>query len=395
MNSRFRHGAVAVLFWVAAMTVANPVWAQEKWIGLDVGSGYQSFSSNKLGNNSENGLLVSGRAVFELRNLSFGNLSSALGFQQTWLRGTSSNYSQAILTRLPVWDLGYSHKLLSDSFFVGALVRNLFGRGAHSDISNLTTFQWLVAVGPQFEYRIPFDFLKRNGQLVVNLAALYGLTGGGQTILQFPVSVGLRLPLEQIVDKKEEPVVPVQVQAEPPTEVPAPEVVKVDEDIAAGEIAQVVSDGVIKVTLPTSRVWFELGKSTVSPEVQAYLNALAKTFHEQSENWDTLDVSGHTDHRGPEEINKTISHQRARNVTQTMLREGIKINRLHSRGAGSSESVDERDDEAGWKRNRRVEIKVLTGSKDPQILTRALNDLDREIKQDVITQDHNGGGSHE
>jgi outer membrane protein OmpA-like peptidoglycan-associated protein len=347
----------------------------QKWLGFGLLGGYQ-WMTTSTGNSSMSGLLGGFAGELAIRRLSYGELSASFGFQGTKQSGTTGSLSQSVEYANPVLDLAYMRPLGLDRFAIGGLLRNQFGAYAKDDVASPSTFEWLISIGPRLEYRHSIALDGYEGELYGGLAVALSVTGGTQVIWQVPASVGVRLNLDASEKPRPEPA-PVAPAAPEPSPVPASAPAPTSSaDIAAGEIAQVAADGV-KITLPLSRVSFDVGKASVTPEAQRYLDAMTRVFVEQSANWDRLDVVGHTDNRGPEKLNVELSHQRARAITRTMLRAGIAVKRLHSRGAGSSEPVDSANSEEGWKRNRRVEIHVLIGTHDPNLLARALNDFDR------------------
>jgi len=71
-----------------------------------------------------------------------------------------------------------------------------------------------------------------------------------------------------------------------------------------------------------------------------------------------IHVRGHTDHRGPAEINRELSATRARAVTEFLIARGIDPARIHTEGLGADEPVAQGDSPRDLRRNRRVEILV-------------------------------------
>jgi outer membrane protein OmpA-like peptidoglycan-associated protein len=70
-----------------------------------------------------------------------------------------------------------------------------------------------------------------------------------------------------------------------------------------------------------------------------------------------LDVVGHTDDRGGEALNLTLSRRRAQAVADALVQgHGIASERLGVRGAGASQPVADNASEAGRALNRRVEL---------------------------------------
>jgi OmpA-OmpF porin, OOP family len=69
-----------------------------------------------------------------------------------------------------------------------------------------------------------------------------------------------------------------------------------------------------------------------------------------------LGVYGHTDNAGSDEINQPLSEQRANAVKDYLVKKGLSVNRVESKGFGSSKPVADNITAAGKSKNRRVEI---------------------------------------
>jgi len=352
----------------------SPSWlfASEKWVGVDLGGGYQLLGSSIAGQNDLKGAFILGDAVFEFRKQRFGDVGFALGFQQTWQEGLSATRSQKIQTRLPFVDVNYSYPVLAERLYAGLHIRNMLGAGSHYDISDLTSFQWLFAVGPRVEYRIPVDLLKgRKTELVLSASALRGLGASGQSLWQFPIGVGIRFPWN--LSRAE--VSDVAPYSEPETV--SQEVNS--EDIARGQVAQLLADGV-KVTLPVSRVYFGTGQATVDENGGNYLSSLSSAIAANQNLWEKVEVSGHTDSRGRQASNQQLSLKRANTVLNSLVQAGVDSQRLEARGAGALEPIDERDNELGWKWNRRVELKIKAADENRAALAAEINKVDLNFK---------------
>lgn len=70
-------------------------------------------------------------------------------------------------------------------------------------------------------------------------------------------------------------------------------------------------------------------------------------------------VSGYTDNKGKESLNKQLSEQRAKNIKNILIDLGVGKYRLYSAGLGSYSPIESNKTEEGRKINRRVEFIVL------------------------------------
>jgi chemotaxis protein MotB len=75
-----------------------------------------------------------------------------------------------------------------------------------------------------------------------------------------------------------------------------------------------------------------------------------------------LRVDGHTDRRpistSQFPSNWELSTARAISVVKYLIDQGIPANRLVAAGFGEYQPLDARDDEIGFRRNRRIELKL-------------------------------------
>jgi len=75
----------------------------------------------------------------------------------------------------------------------------------------------------------------------------------------------------------------------------------------------------------------------------------------------TAEIAGHTDSRGADSYNQTLSEARANSVRTYLMSRGVAAARLTARGYGESEPIDTNGTVAGRAANRRVEFRVQTG----------------------------------
>jgi chemotaxis protein MotB len=75
-----------------------------------------------------------------------------------------------------------------------------------------------------------------------------------------------------------------------------------------------------------------------------------------------LQVDGHTDKRPIQTAqfpsNWELSTARAISVVKFLMSQGIPSERLSAAGFAEFAPIDPRDDEIGWRRNRRIELKL-------------------------------------
>jgi len=116
-----------------------------------------------------------------------------------------------------------------------------------------------------------------------------------------------------------------------------------------------------------SEVLFPSGSAELQADGKAQLDQLADALGEIAKRmpadlpW-VLQIDGHTDKRPistPQfPSNWELSTARAISVVKYLTSRGIPADRLAAAGFGEFQPIDSRDDEIGYRRNRRIEIKV-------------------------------------
>ncbi|WP_183565134.1 OmpA family protein [Mucilaginibacter sp. SP1R1] len=73
-----------------------------------------------------------------------------------------------------------------------------------------------------------------------------------------------------------------------------------------------------------------------------------------------IEISGHTDNIGPDQINQTLSENRAKSVYQYLINNGIVAARLVYKGYGKTQPIAPNDSEENRAKNRRTEFKIIS-----------------------------------
>lgn len=110
------------------------------------------------------------------------------------------------------------------------------------------------------------------------------------------------------------------------------------------------------ITLDGS-VLFASGKYDLLPIARQKLTDIAHALRDQG--YKTITVEGHTDSRGSETTNRTLSENRAMSVRTLMVSEGIEPGKITSIGLGESRPIADNNTAEGRANNRRVEIIVV------------------------------------
>lgn len=72
-----------------------------------------------------------------------------------------------------------------------------------------------------------------------------------------------------------------------------------------------------------------------------------------------VELSGHTDNTGGDDVNQNLSEDRAQAVYKYLVEQGVSEDRLVARGYGATRPIDTNDTDAGREKNRRTELKVV------------------------------------
>lgn len=116
-----------------------------------------------------------------------------------------------------------------------------------------------------------------------------------------------------------------------------------------------------------SDVLFDIGKFTLRAETREKLAKIAGIV--LAHPGLRLEVEGHTDETGNEELNRKLSDFRAAAVREFMLAQGINGDAITARGLGNSQSIALNGADANGLKNRRVEMVIsgeIIGANRPQ-----------------------------
>jgi len=138
-------------------------------------------------------------------------------------------------------------------------------------------------------------------------------------------------------------------------------------DKQAEEIAKemgdvdVIREGEAIVIRFKEKVLFGYDRSDLSADAKGSLDKLRTTLLKYPET--NITVIGHTDNKGTEKYNQTLSESRANSVTSYTSQNGINNNRLTAIGKGETDPIATNDTEEGSAFNRRVEFVITANDK--------------------------------
>lgn len=121
-------------------------------------------------------------------------------------------------------------------------------------------------------------------------------------------------------------------------------------------------------TFVLENIFFDLDKATLRKESFVELERLRAFLNKYPTI--KIEIGGHTDTRGDDDHNKTLSHNRAKSVYEYLVEKGINKDRLTYKGYGEDKTVisdeaiakltSEKEKEAAHQKNRRTEVKILS-----------------------------------
>jgi peptidoglycan-associated lipoprotein len=125
---------------------------------------------------------------------------------------------------------------------------------------------------------------------------------------------------------------------------------------AAGKLAE--GKFLYSMVLSDDSVKFPVDSSKLSPEAQARLMDFVSKLKTDNHNV-YVEIQGHTDSTGPQDLNKKLGEQRAEAVRLFMNQQGVALNRMSTISYGDSAPVAPNKTKAGRAQNRRVVVIVL------------------------------------
>ena len=129
---------------------------------------------------------------------------------------------------------------------------------------------------------------------------------------------------------------------------------EIKETLPGAEVER-VNEG-IKITLPERMVNFAFDSSELTSSAKGNLDKLSTVL---KNNPDTnINIYGHTDSKGTDAYNKSLSDRRAAAVKSYLISKGISSGRMFTMGVGESEPRATNETDAGRAENRRVEFAI-------------------------------------
>jgi outer membrane protein OmpA-like peptidoglycan-associated protein len=122
---------------------------------------------------------------------------------------------------------------------------------------------------------------------------------------------------------------------------------------------RMVKDEPVKVDLKMAKIYFETDKFIITEESEKKITELAKFLVKNNTKWSRIKIGGHTDVRGDNKENKTLSQDRADAVLKILVQNGVDESKLAALGYGSKVPASNESTDDGLQKNRRTEIEFF------------------------------------
>lgn len=133
---------------------------------------------------------------------------------------------------------------------------------------------------------------------------------------------------------------------------------ELQEDLEGAKVER-IGEG-IKITFD-SGILFGFDSAELTAASRENISSLAKTL-QKYEDTEIL-IQGHTDSKGSDNYNQTLSEKRAKSVSDQLRMLGVASSRISEVGYGESMPIADNSTEAGRSLNRRVEVAIYANDK--------------------------------
>ncbi|TVZ28272.1 outer membrane protein OmpA-like peptidoglycan-associated protein [Gillisia sp. Hel_I_86] len=131
---------------------------------------------------------------------------------------------------------------------------------------------------------------------------------------------------------------------------------KIEQEIPGAEVER-VGEGINVTFDENSGIYFDTEKYNINEKSREALHKLVGIFKEYPDT--EILVEGHTDDRGSDSYNLTLSKNRAQAVTNFLVSDGISKGRFDTKWYGEAQPKYDNTTEEGRAKNRRVELAIV------------------------------------
>lgn len=130
-----------------------------------------------------------------------------------------------------------------------------------------------------------------------------------------------------------------------------------DEDGVPDVAPKPVEEAVMEEDLKLHVVHFEVNKDVLTKEDKEFLGRVAASMKKLPKT--RIQIQGHTDNTGGDEINVPLSLNRAKVVKEYLVSLGIAADRMEVKGFSSEKPIDTNDTPEGRAKNRRADMVII------------------------------------
>jgi OOP family OmpA-OmpF porin len=134
------------------------------------------------------------------------------------------------------------------------------------------------------------------------------------------------------------------------------------------------------------KIGFEPGSARIDPQGAAIMDEIAEILKECGEL--KMEIGGHTDSQGREEMNRQLSLERARAVLNELRLRRVLTSTIEAKGYGETTPIADNDTEEGREINRRIEFRIIRPKPLVEEQT-ALESLEDKGEEGQETEDPN------
>ncbi|MEN8688430.1 MAG: OmpA family protein [Desulfuromonadales bacterium] len=127
-------------------------------------------------------------------------------------------------------------------------------------------------------------------------------------------------------------------------------------ELAAVEAANIQRNADVLAVTFRSDYLFAVGSANLNAGSFNEISRVSRVLNQYPDT--SIQVAGHTDSTGSEQSNQVLSEQRASNVKNALVGQGVDPNRISTIGFGESAPVADNSTESGRQLNRRVVITI-------------------------------------
>ncbi len=131
-------------------------------------------------------------------------------------------------------------------------------------------------------------------------------------------------------------------------------------ELAAVEAANIQRTADVLAVTFKSDYLFAVGSANLNAGSFNEISRVSRVLNQYPDT--SIQIAGHTDSTGSEQSNKTLSENRADNVKNALVGQGVHPNRISIIGFGESAPIADNSTEAGRQLNRRVVITITPRS---------------------------------